>query len=376
MGVINRFFISFLFLIPCLSSSEVEYFPLTDGKFTTLWEVYYFVQHIGRKTDLLLKNHNSVKFLINYYKADPLKCLNEAFGLVHLPFEEMLFTFTLSDHGAFYMPFSYSSIENFLSLNRNCEFINEMVPKLFLNSCKSKREMNKSFQIVRKLIKFINRYQKMLLNGWPGEVDRVNQLSSDIDSWNFLMSYLSSYPPYKRIDYFQFFSTFHGIFSFETFDFYVLTKKRYYLPFAIFLQRIIETKDIQLFDVTHRKLPLLVGILLNMIDRFGKSIFKDHTYSNYSSLLHNFFGKAKFRSLAKVIKGKKIIVHLAKKALGLDHKYPISLSLLIDSLERIPLVCQSGDHHNIFWQLKGVALIKEFLCANSRKVHQIKILCV
>jgi hypothetical protein len=52
---------------------------------------------------------------------------------------------------------------------------------------------------------------------------------------------------------------------------------------------------------------------------------------------------------------------MAKKELGLDVRKSYPISLLLDSLERIPLLCQSEEYHNILWQLKGFALIREFL---------------
>jgi hypothetical protein len=128
----------------------------------------------------------------------------------------------------------------------------------------------------------------------------------------------------------------------------------------------VRERGLEIFNIVHPDLPFLVGLILSFLadkrDLGSDILSMFYSHNNIYRNLNTYFGpKTRVNSLIYVLRRKRTIVKRAKKELGLDPKHPYSNTLLIDSLERIPIVCQSNQHHNLLWQLKAVVLICEFL---------------
>jgi hypothetical protein len=343
-----------VFLFFSFVSSAVNFF--------TLRQVCHSLQDPKRRVENFSRNDTLVKFLIDQFAADPVGSLHEVFPLDYIPFEALFFRFIGYHLDYFYMPRDFKPYDCYVEAVRICNNIKVLIPRLFFKYSTSTEGIARNFLIIKKLIKFVERNQKRIISLLPDKGEVVDQLSKDIKSWIFVQDFFSSNGPIKSINYFQFFSTFHEVFTFKSDNIHKLNKKKNFLLSAVYFYRMIVTKDNKLYETSHPNLPYLVGVILKMVDIFGNVIYDNNFTFLYKHYLSKFLNPVtKFNFFAKVLRKKEIVITDAKEILGLNPEQRYSLSLLVFSLERVPILCQSEYYHNILWQLKGMALIEEFL---------------
>jgi hypothetical protein len=345
----------------CKSSEPVEISSFTDA--------LAFIQDPNREIINFSRSGNLVKFLIRHYDIEPLSFLSKLLKSNCIPFELFCFSIIAWPVPSYQIRLNLNQRDIFANFILICIEISKIVSALFYKPHSSEEEMAKRFSIIKLYIKFAKRYIE-----YPGAEscpeyikEHLRELESYVKNWKFAIRILPKILPNgTAICNEQFFAIFHWIMSRSTFPKYEefdLDYSNQQFLFSIIIRHMILKKDIDLFKFVHPELPFLVGFMLNYTNYHGEDILSsEYRYSYYHGCLERFFEpNRKLQSLIKTLKGEEYMVKLAKKELGLDTSQSYSTFLLIDSLERIPLLCQSKNHHNIVWQLKGYTLIREFL---------------
>jgi hypothetical protein len=352
----------FFLILICINSSQIENYSLRD--------VLDLVQDPKRTITDFTRESIPINFIIKYYRDNPAKSLKWVLNSNCIPFENLFFTAISSGVLWFDIPLASNPTNTFESIIWTCERIRVIVARLFYKPYYSEEEMNRRFSIIKLYIQIAKRYVE-----YPGALStseynkkRLQELSSRINSWRFVVKFLPIIAPNGKIDYLQFFSIFNRYMRSHrrTFPEYTEEDQNYYFLFATLLNHMCVQKDFKLFEIPYPEVPSLVALMVDNISKYGNCLlsgnFCPQTYYGY---LKKYFGREKkFDSLATALKCKKYLVEFAKKELGLGKNCSYSTSLLVDTLERVPPLCQVEDIHNIIWQLKGYTLIKEFLEAS------------
>jgi hypothetical protein len=353
-------------LLPFCKSTE----PVEISSFSNALE---FIQDPNRTIICFLRSGSLIKFLIQHYENEPLSFLSKLFKSKCILFELFFFTIITSSHSRYEIPLNLNNNDVFEWIISICININTIVPDLFSKPNGSVEEMTKRFSVIKFYIKFAKRYIE-----YPGvescseyKKEKLRQLSSNIQAWKFAIRNLPRISPNgKTIDYGKFFDTFYWILRpnrniFPKQNECDLDYSNHQFLFCSLIRRMRIVKDFELFNVDNPDLPFLVGYILKYINVDGFNIlsssYEHGNFYNHQYLKTNFGQECKFQSLIKTLKDEQFPVILAKEELGIDICRAYPTSLLIDSLERIPLLCQSSNHHNILWQLKGFTLIRKFL---------------
>jgi hypothetical protein len=342
-----------------------------QARISSLRDVVIMVNDPKRTITNFSRVSPPIEFILDCYMSDPEGCLKIVLNLKCIPIERLFFSVILSEFIRFDVPLPSNPINTFENIFMICDRIRIIVACLFYQPFYSEEEMNRRFVIIRLYIRFAKKYIEYpdvssSLENYGG---KIQILSLHIKAWRFAINYLPIISPNGKIDYLQFFSFFHKHIRSCSSSFPEYNEKyaEYYFLFATLLNQMCEKKDLDLFIVDHPDLPFLVGLLIENISNFGRNLLAKNFYSiTYYQYLNRFFRRdTKFESLASTLRHEKDMIASAKKELGLDESLPYSNPLLIDSLERVPLVCQSKGYHNILWQLKAYTLIKQFLIASG-----------
>jgi hypothetical protein len=311
-----------------------------------------------------------IEFLLKHYQSDPVGCLNEVLKSNCIPFERLFFDVISYGWNSFTIPLPSKPVDKFESIIWICQRVRVIVACLFYQPFYSEKEMNIRISIIRLYMRFAKLYIE-----YPGAMSsneyhkrELQELYTHVKAWRFSINYLPIIAPNGKIDYLQFFSFFNRYIRSDgsTLSEYREMDIEYYFVFATLLNQMCEKKDLDIFKIDHPELPFLVGLIIDGTSNFGKNILPRNYRSVYFQYLKDSFEKkTKFKSLASTLNFERYLVELAKKELGLEASFPYSNSLLIESLERIPHVCQSKGYHNILWQLKGYTFIKQFLASSG-----------
>jgi hypothetical protein len=362
----KTFILLFSLLIPLCTSSV----PEKIGSFS---DAIKLIQDSNRKMIWFSISSDLVQFIINNYKFNPVGCLNKVLKSNCIRFQHFFLSVMAAPSKYYEIPLRVKRVEISSYFIRICYKINVIIPALFSKIFCSKGEVNDTISIIKIYIKIAKRYTE-----YPGIAASfseyakgiLQELSSNVEAWKFAIRILPTLSPNGiAIDYEKFFDIFYWILrpnrsTFPKYNEYDLDYSNHQFLFGIVMHRMTVIKDLDLFKFVHPELPFLVGFMLRYT-KFGgveNNISSGYHYAYYRQCLEDFFGpKCKFQSLIETLEREEFLVAMAIEELGLDDERSYPTSLLLDSLERIPLLCQSGNYHNILWQLKGFALIREFL---------------
>jgi hypothetical protein len=360
-----KFFFILQFLITFCISSDI-------AKFAKLKIVLDFLKSPDRREKRFEKYQYPVRILFECYEADKETCLNEVYKLNFIPLEELFFSFLTGFFYTYSIPLNLNTDYLHQSIVWSSDRMKVVVWNLFIKPFVTEEEMIKRFSIIKLYIKFAKRYVGYT-ELWSNKTT-MNELASQIEDWEFSIRVFPLISPNGKIDYSQFFSTFNWIMrpKNKNLTTFVKSQKNNFFLFAIILNQMVALKDPDLFKFEYPELPFLLALLLKRVSNFGNNIFPSYfQLADYSTYLRQFFGYSTRKKLLDLaLENKNKLLKLAEEEIGLDPDFPNSLSLLIDSFERVPFVCQSENHHNLLWQLKGISFILEGFGKGKNKKNE------
>jgi hypothetical protein len=334
----------------------------------SLMEDYY--KMVGEPLGVLIKIKitDYVKFLKEYYVNDPISCLEEAFWMRDFAFDEIFFQVILSDPIIYtedpqyiYLPRAHTPI--FYLARKSCEHIKSLIVNRLCIPCHSEEDLELNFSVIEIMIKFIKRYINLVDCFRFFSVYR-DELNKDVTTWKEVMRYISSHSGNGKLEYNYFFSTFHrfirpGVREYPIFE---SASPQKYLLLNVSIHNIVKRKDPEFFEIDHPEFPFLIAIIFNFMNRAGEILYHGYNPSFLYQLFKDYFALAnKEASLLKVYRQKKSVKDLAKARLSLKNVCENSSSDILDLFEEsFPKPLNPSDH-NIWWQLKGLVILEEYI---------------
>jgi hypothetical protein len=306
-----------------------------------------------------------LEYLATYFKRAPISCLEEVYSMGDFAVYERFFdkiVMNFSMDGIFltrkHFPMLYEC-------KSTCRQIRILIFKRLYEQFTTGTELKENFQIVRLLIQVIKRYQIIVFSRFDNEYNKG--LSDDIASWEFTMRKFGSNHPNgeRKINLYEFFSIFHRIKKSE-YDY------NYYSLFAMYIQHLVKQRDIKFFKCLHPDLPLLVALILRYISDSGwpKFPFPGEIFEYYLDSAHFRDPVRIITTLETCLEAKKGIIELAKKKYSSKVYKSCTISALAKIWERsLILPIKDEEDQNIFWQLKGCALLENHLRTLSVARH-------
>jgi hypothetical protein len=359
----QKFCFHLLFLV-CISCSEIG-----DEAFLRIRAFHSDITR-RRKTEygsIFGLSASRTKALKASFKSDTLRCLEFVYSLNDHFFEEIFFRLVICPNPDFIIYVKYS-IDRFEEMSTNYENIERLTHSILFSPYKSTEEMAQKFSIIKQLLKFIKRYRKEMIILRPDEEKKVSKLSNDRESLEFVMNYLSSYCPNGRIDYPQFFSTFHRLFGLGEHEYQgnFRNKNGLLLLLVTLLYRIVREEDHKIFEISHPKLPLLMGLVLRNYTLFWeRELYGNYTLIHFDNQVDYFLGsETENRRLEDVLEETMPLIEKVKKSLGIEET--CSISHLLEGMKSNPTKFNS----NISWQLKGIDIVKDFLRVQDSEMNK------
>jgi hypothetical protein len=305
-----------------------------------------------------------IQFVIEYHKAEPEKCLREAFTINDLHFDDLFFKILSSQKAKeYYLARNSKPIFRASTIRLN---IKTLVLNIVFEPYSSLKELQEKILLINLLIDFLKRYSD------PSYFTRRLRSNSKfelntIELWQRLMYYLLDNSHQGEIDH-NFLISFipwpNGpkqlVFPRDSEDKF----HSFGLIFFWYINYIIRGKDHRLFDFNHPDLVFLIAFILDNIDDLGNSLFPYYDYDRWKLYckLEEFFVREKdsFLLLENIVNKKKEIYTVAKAKVAIIGS-PHCIFRLYDLFEEFFNKDPSGENRNILFQLKCVTHLEIFL---------------
>jgi hypothetical protein len=335
------------------SSSLIGFFPLYERlRQDTSWAVITFASSLSY-----------VQFVIEYYRAEPEKCLREAFKINDRHFAELFFDILSSQKNEeYYMARNSDPIVCSIDIRCNIE---SLVRNVLFEPYDSLKELQEKIVVINLLIEFFKRYLDPSYYVPAFKSISLQQDSKEIERWEQAIDFLLHNSQQGEIDY-NFLVSFvpwpNGSNDLEfpsqpedKFD-------RYSLIFFSYIHYIIRGKDHRVFDFNHPDLVFLMALILDNIDDLGNCLFPcDDEWQSYCKL-KEFFVREKnpFVLLKEIVIRKKEIYTVAKAKLAIIGA-PHCIFCLYDFFEKSFGKDPNDENRNILFQLKCLSHLEVYL---------------
>jgi hypothetical protein len=304
-----------------------------------------------------------IKYLKEYYESDPLCCLEEVYAMNDKAFDRIFFFVIFYEYSSFFIFPPQNHIVDFFYALINCEQIKKIVWTRFFRPASLNKEVEVNFSVIRLLIRFLARYINTAFSPCPHK-EYIEFLSKNFKMWEFAMRTLSSLSPNGAIDYNHFLLIVQQLKKKNLLEFegYESNDSKYYFLFAIYLQHIIKKRDFNLFQVTHPDLPFIVGLIHSRVDENTNDTFSIYDPANFYDYLDEYLGsETKYEALSTLLDSKAKFISLVKQKLCLKSRRHYSISFLNNLWEEVFPTPQNEENTNIWWQLKGLSLVENFV---------------